>query len=195
MATGFVDRGKGKVLVGNVLYSVQANITAHAGGLMASATPLSAQNCFVSVVATAGDSLLLPPAQIGMELAIINQVATAANIFSNGTDTINAGASGGAAIAAGASFLISATSITMSVNNPGYVIPGMSVFDLTITGGGLLLGTVTSWSTSSTTLNISAAAHASQGSADSLLFGASVSLPASSALIFYCATTGSWWSH
>lgn len=195
MATGFVDRGKGKAMIGMNLYSVQANITAHAGGLPASAVPLTAQNCFISTVATAGDSVRLPPAQAGMEITVINQTATAPNVFANGTDTINAsfGASGGAPIAANGTWLITGTTITMSVSNPGYVVAGMSVFDLTIAGGGLLIGTVVSYI--GTTLTISAAAHASQGAADSLLFGGVVAVPASSVLIFYAATNGAWWSH
>jgi hypothetical protein len=91
MATGFVDRGKGKTISGMNLYSVQTGIVAFAGGLQPSAVPLTAQNCFIATVATAGDSVMLPPAQAGMEITVVNQSATLTGpkVWGNGSDSIN----------------------------------------------------------------------------------------------------------
>jgi hypothetical protein len=63
LASGYVPGGVGSFQT----MSVQTGIVAHAGGGQGSATPLTAMNCFVATVATAGDSLLLPPAKPGME--------------------------------------------------------------------------------------------------------------------------------
>ena len=80
------------------------------------------------------------------------------------------------AIAAAASFTTASTTITMSVNNPGWVVAGMNVYDATV---GAQIGTVSSWSASSTTLTLTAVAgSSSSGATDSLVFSA---WPASSA--------------
>ena len=49
-------------------------------------------NCFIATVATAGDSVKLPPAKVGMEITVINQSATATgpNVFPATGETINA---------------------------------------------------------------------------------------------------------
>ena len=62
---------------------MQTGITAHAGGGQANAVQLTAMNCFIQNVATAGDSVKLPPAKVGMEITVINQSATATgpNVF------------------------------------------------------------------------------------------------------------------
>jgi hypothetical protein len=69
---------------------------------------------------------------------------------------------------AAASWATSSSTITMNNFNPGWVVSGMTVYDLT---NGKIIGTVSSWSTSSTTLTLNAnAAFASSGSTDMLMF-------------------------
>jgi hypothetical protein len=72
--------------------SVQTGIVAHAGGGQGSAIQLTAMNCFIATVATAGDSVKLPPSKPGMEITVINQSATATgpNVFPATDETINA---------------------------------------------------------------------------------------------------------
>lgn len=76
--------------------STQAGITAHAGGGRASAVPLTAAISEISVVATIADSVVLPVALAGAQMTVLNEGAAAAQVFANGTDTINgtAGATG-----------------------------------------------------------------------------------------------------
>lgn len=64
-------------------------LTAHAGGGKASALLLPSSNNRLSVVATAADSVLLPPSVVGRTIRIYNGGANAAQVFGNGTDTIN----------------------------------------------------------------------------------------------------------
>jgi hypothetical protein len=71
------------------------------------------------------------------------------------------------AVAATASFTTSSPNITMT-SNPGWVVPGMNVYDLT---NGQQIGTVLTYSGTSLVLTGNAA-HASSGSADSLQFSA-----------------------
>lgn len=80
------------------VYGVLNGITAHASGGQTSATPLTAAINRITVCANVGDSVLLPAALAGMEVTVINDPAgvgsppsfNAANVFPNGTDTINA---------------------------------------------------------------------------------------------------------
>jgi hypothetical protein len=53
---------------------------------------LTAMNCFIATVATADDSVKLPPAKVGMEITVINQSATATgpNVFPASGESINA---------------------------------------------------------------------------------------------------------
>src|ERR1700692_3330429 len=69
--------------------SFQDGITAHAGGTQALAVPLTAHTCRISTVATAGDSVKLPPSAPGLELVIINHGAQAMQVFGSGTETID----------------------------------------------------------------------------------------------------------
>jgi hypothetical protein len=105
MTTGIMQRFKGKIAatliimqspVGQILQSVQANITAHSGGGQANAVPLTAMACFISTGAVLTDSVVLPAAVPGMEISVIvqNIVAASVAVFPNGTDTINAGGAG-----------------------------------------------------------------------------------------------------
>lgn len=65
------------------------NLTAHAGGGKASALVLAARINHIGTVATTADSLLLPPALAGLTITIIHRGANAAQVFGQGTDTIN----------------------------------------------------------------------------------------------------------
>lgn len=71
--------------------SVATGITAHAGGGQASATLLTAQYNRVDTVATAADSVKLPPPSfVGQVIAITNNdSADSLQVFGSGTDTIN----------------------------------------------------------------------------------------------------------
>jgi hypothetical protein len=112
MPTGFTDRSKSKSRWDQSWYTVQANITAKAGGGQSSAVPLTAQNCFVSVVGSAGDSVKLAASQPGMEVTVVNQTATSLNVFPFGAEQINAlGASNPIAVA-GSTIVIFYTGIS-----------------------------------------------------------------------------------
>ena len=71
------------------LEASQDNITAHAGGGQAAAFPITTQTSRITTVATAGDSIILPPSTPGMELLIINHGANAMQVFGLGADTID----------------------------------------------------------------------------------------------------------
>ena len=76
-------------------------ITAHVGGGKGSATPLSYGVNRVGTVASAADSLLAPPAVSGAEFILIQDGANSAQVFGQGTDTIDEIATGtGNAVAA-----------------------------------------------------------------------------------------------
>jgi hypothetical protein len=59
----------------NQLFNVTTGITAHAGGGQTLATPLSVGLNRVDVVATAADSVLLPPAIPGASISVWNNAA------------------------------------------------------------------------------------------------------------------------
>ena len=64
-------------------FATQTGITAHAGGGQANATPITAMHAQVSVCATVGDSILLPPAKQGMEITVVNNGAASCNAFAS----------------------------------------------------------------------------------------------------------------
>ena len=79
-------------------------ITALAGGGLSAATPVL-NNAFneLGVVANANDSVVLPLAKAGLKIGVINSGNQSAQIFANGTDTINGTAGNvGVALASGA---------------------------------------------------------------------------------------------
>lgn len=69
--------------------SNQDTITANAGGGQAGATLLSKEVSRVTTVATAGDSVKLPPAVLGVSIYVINHGANAMQVFGSGTDQID----------------------------------------------------------------------------------------------------------
>lgn len=86
-----------------------ASVTAHAGGTRAAALPIRTAQTLVAVCATAGDSLMLPPATGGQVLWIVNAGAASAQLFAdlNTSDTINGvAAATGIALAAGKSMTL-----------------------------------------------------------------------------------------
>jgi hypothetical protein len=58
-----------------------ASLTAHAGGGQAAATPLASAINLIAICATAGDSVVLPPAMGGQIMWIANGGAASAQIF------------------------------------------------------------------------------------------------------------------
>lgn len=75
-------------------------------------------------------------------------------------------------IAAAASFTTASTTITMGSSNPGWVVPGMNVYDTTKTPApGAQVGTVSTYSGTTLTLSV-ASLITSQGTTDNLVFSA-----------------------
>ena len=69
-------------------------VTALAGGGQAGAPVLHEDLNRVDTVATAGDSVCLPPSTgVGMECVVINATNNALQVFGSGTDTVNGVAS------------------------------------------------------------------------------------------------------
>jgi len=98
-------------------------------------------------------------------------IAGAASSLTTSPQAVGAGTSDGSigTLAANSTWT-TGTTITMGVVNPGWVLPGMSVFDTTAAAA---IGTVLSYTGLTLTLT-AAAAHASSGSTDALLFGGGV---------------------
>lgn len=72
---------------------IQDGITAHAGGTKAAAYQLTAAINRISTCATNGDSVLLPAvsvADVGLQVEVYNDGAADAQVFGNGSDTIDA---------------------------------------------------------------------------------------------------------
>lgn len=100
----------------------QDSLTAHAGGGQALAVPITGPYARVTVVATAGDSVLLPPAVRGMTITVTNDApgaaAAAMNVFPS--SAAQGGIAGGDAInALGANTAYSLASTNNTV--PGVV--------------------------------------------------------------------------
>jgi hypothetical protein len=64
-------------------------VTAHAGGGQTNAVALTGLLNRVTVVATAGDSVLLPASAAGLAITVTNAAANYCNVFPAGTDVIN----------------------------------------------------------------------------------------------------------
>lgn len=80
--------------VWDCLQSTVNGLTALAGGGKTGATPLTATLNNVATVASAADSVLLPPGEPGMWLLVRNSAANAMQVFGAGSDTINGAATG-----------------------------------------------------------------------------------------------------
>lgn len=87
----------GNVKVGQTIFGqtygtgvAQDNLTAHAGGGQANAVQITALQARVTVVASAGDSIILPVSQRGYQIAIVNDAAAnACNVFPATGEQIN----------------------------------------------------------------------------------------------------------
>lgn len=87
----------------DLLTSYQGNIIALAGGGRAGSPVINAAYNELVTVASANDSVQLPPAKVGLCITITNSGANSAQIFANGSDTINGTAGNvGVALAAAA---------------------------------------------------------------------------------------------
>jgi len=75
--------------------SGQGNLTAKAGGGLNGAVPASAYINEFTVVASANDSCVLPPAISGIEVTVINSGAQNLRVYANGANVANAGAADG----------------------------------------------------------------------------------------------------
>jgi hypothetical protein len=91
---GIVDSATGAQLLGAsgglaTVGTTADGLTAHAGGGQASALLLTASVNRLTTVATAADSVKLPPSAPNLAVVIINDGAHAAQVFGSGTDTID----------------------------------------------------------------------------------------------------------
>ncbi len=91
MPSGFPFRTKGKTDYFFQFYSSQTGIAAVNPGSQATATPLTAETCFVVTVPAAASGVLLPAAQAGRVITVLNNHATnAINVYPMLGDAINA---------------------------------------------------------------------------------------------------------
>lgn len=85
----------------------EGGVIAEADGTKANATPINYGMTSIDTVAGAADSILLPPAVPRGFCLIVNTTVTAAQLFGQGTDTINDVATAtGVVLAAGESCLL-----------------------------------------------------------------------------------------
>src|SRR5258706_4198771 len=75
--------------VADLLTSFQGNIVALAGGARTGSPVLNATFCELTSVVTGSDSVQLPVAKVGLSVTVTNSGGNAAQVFANGTDTIN----------------------------------------------------------------------------------------------------------
>src|SRR5260221_2320418 len=71
-------------------FSSQTGIAAVNPGAQATATPLTADQCFIATVPAGGSGVKLPRAQAGRCVSVVNQTATSANVYPYLGDNINA---------------------------------------------------------------------------------------------------------
>lgn len=89
------------------LNTFQGTITATPAGTAVTSFKLNAAFNEVTVVATANDGVVLPPAKVGLRVCVTNSdAADSLRIFGNGTDTINAGSANVDLAAAGTALFV-----------------------------------------------------------------------------------------
>ena len=105
LATGFGGPGL-------ETYSTADNITAHAGGGQGAATQLNSMVNRITIVATAGDSVVLPAGAVGLQITVINAAAAnSMNVFPQSGAQINSlGANAAFAVVAGKTAQFTCTS-------------------------------------------------------------------------------------
>jgi hypothetical protein len=84
-----INGAPAEVTAEDVLFPVNAGVTARAGGGQANATQLTGNIATVTTVATAADSVKLPLGRAGAVFAMWNTTATSMTVYGAGTDTIN----------------------------------------------------------------------------------------------------------
>lgn len=77
----------------NQLFSVTSGLTAHAGGGQAASLPMPAAINNVTTVASANDSVQLPPALIGAQIFLVNAGANSMQVFGDPSNLANGNAS------------------------------------------------------------------------------------------------------
>jgi hypothetical protein len=99
--------------------SFKGPLTALAGGGRSGLTPVfNAAFNDVTVVATAGDSFVLPVAQVGFRITVTNNGANSMQVFGNGLDTIS-GTAGNVGVAQAAGTTIEYVCIQSATNVAG----------------------------------------------------------------------------
>lgn len=78
-----------KFLSGLLIESATDTITAFAGGGQANAIPLTTEVSRITIVATPGDSVKLPPSVAGLSILVINHGANPMQVFGTGADKVN----------------------------------------------------------------------------------------------------------
>ncbi len=78
-----------------------AGVAAFATGGQTSATRLNIHVNEISTVATTGDSVIMPPAEPGLTVTIINNGANACDVFPSVSDNLGAGVDVAVSLAAG----------------------------------------------------------------------------------------------
>lgn len=107
-------------------------LTAHAGGTQALGTPITTNMARFTVVATAGDSGLLPPAAAGQDIVVINSGAQSMNVFPATGEQINSGGANVAyALLPGRAVVFSATGTGNWFPILSAALPGAGVVALT----------------------------------------------------------------
>ena len=86
--------------------SVMTSVTARAGGGQALATPLVTMMTNVTVCATSGDSVLLPPSAAGLQIAVANNGAASMNVFPPSGSTMNGVLNASVAVSTGVVLLL-----------------------------------------------------------------------------------------
>jgi len=95
------DSGNGNDF-GGTIFGATSAITAFATGGQGSATQLTSKINQISVCATGGDSVKLPAAAAGREVVIINNGASACDVFPSTSDNLGSGVDTAASLATGA---------------------------------------------------------------------------------------------
>jgi hypothetical protein len=125
---------------GLVYESATDGMTALAGGGQTGATQLSTELGRVATVATAGDSVMLPPALPGLDIIVTNHGANAMQVYGQPGDTIN-----DVATATGVSQMAGSECIYACYGNGKWYVNGLGTgyagsFETTSTTNGLTAG-------------------------------------------------------
>jgi hypothetical protein len=106
----------------NIVVSSAASVVAHAGGGQASATPLTATYNEVDTVATAADSVQLPPAIPGTVVVAVNATTTSMQVFGVPQNVQNANAGDTIAAHNSAAQTATATGVAQAGASVGWYI-------------------------------------------------------------------------